>query len=505
MDQAYPSDEISGHKMISSSESTIIPIPPSTNYCGADSPSATGAPTPVASTFVLTQPSPSSRTTKEKSHIMPADELVGAGPNRVPISLSHVDAPRCPHLEECMFPRFLSLDCKQIDDFCMGCVGDNPNVKRLGRIYVEALHLQEFLKNPQSIESEKKLPIMNGSGKRLREPNPLPLSKRSSSSPSSQTGRVANEEQFHLSQNYFGGLEGKRTWLHNANKDIEIREEIFGLLGECTTDEDSKYRKASPSSNELLDNSKAILASFPNDTLLSIRAVQPESLEDTVVSLPVCTLPDCVGSTHQTTEEIQGFDEVPPSADDCKNIDCRGSDTSTIVRSTPQLSNESLLKLDNVEGRDKLSSDKQSVKTDTNTTNRSLRIESNFERATREGRDAALKANQLLESFRRNRRKYWAGKLRSNGKAPQCLWCPRIDSHSDIQFGMIKDDAASSLSFCANDRSGALRGSIVGDDLVQCLECDLVGCAPTLLSKENSVSHQHAMLHFLMSGHRFGE
>ena len=58
-------------------------------------------------------------------------------------------ASRCRHLEECMFPRFLSLDCKHIDNFCMGL-----NVKNPGRTYIEALHLRDFLKDPNMIISE---------------------------------------------------------------------------------------------------------------------------------------------------------------------------------------------------------------------------------------------------------------------------------------------------------------------------------------------------------------
>ena len=190
-EQALPSGV--GNEMISSSEPAISPSLPSTKY--EDSILAsTGV--VVSSSSDSARPSPTSPSSPsqhlhaplqpQKSQVVLADEVDGNSTERDPTSLTHNDASRCPHLEECMFPRFLSLDCKQMDDFCLGCVEDNPNVKRLGRIYIEALHLQAFLKDPHTIELEKKRSSsMKGNGKGLsREPRPLPLSKTKRSSPS---------------------------------------------------------------------------------------------------------------------------------------------------------------------------------------------------------------------------------------------------------------------------------------------------------------------------------
>lgn len=48
---------------------------------------------------------------------------------------------------------------------------------------------------------------------------------------------------------------------------------------------------------------------------------------------------------------------------------------------------------------------------------------------------------------------------------------------------------------CSNDCQA------VGDELLQCLECDFVGCGPCLLSGDDS--KQHAMHHMLLTGHTF--
>ncbi len=485
--QAHATGENSSHEMMtSSSESPLSLAPPSTKHEEA-SVTTTGV---VSSIVESARPSPSSLSSNsiqhaptEKSHVL-ANELGGDGTKRGPLPLTHDIASRCPHLEECMFPRFLSLDCKQMDDFCMGFVEDNPNVKSLGRVYIEALHLREFLKNPQTIESEKKRSSIKIIGKRLREPKSLPLSKRSSSFLSNKKSTEEHEELFNLSQSYFGGLEGRRTWLRNAYQDTE-------------NIEDFKYQKTVPTSDELLEKSKVMLASFPDDTFLPARAILPKSPEGRTKLLSASTLPFSnsseSGGIHQTNEIFHASSEVPPVR----------SDTSTSP-ATPEISNESLPKLDDLEENEIVSPDTHFVDMDSHAMNLSQRFKSNFECALREGKAAALKANQLLNSFRCNRRKYWANKLVKNGKAPQCLWCPHIDSRSEFQFGVIKDNEATSTSLHLDVISGMHYGSY-GDALIQCLECDLAGCAPMLLNKESIDCHQHALLHFLMSGHRFGE
>ncbi|KAL7547769.1 hypothetical protein ACHAWF_011051 [Thalassiosira exigua] len=130
--------------------------------------------------------------------------------------------------------------------------------------------------------------------------------------------------------------------------------------------------------------------------------------------------------------------------------------------------------------------------------------EANFDRAVRQGKEASLAANLLLEAFRRNRRNFWASKLKKR-PPPKCAWCPvgcsafaNATAKSNSKFGVINDSATSP------DEGTLFRTrEVAGDALIQCLECDLVGCAPRSLGGGEDGS-QHAMLHFLMSGHRWG-
>ena len=46
------------------------------------------------------------------------------------------------------------------------------------------------------------------------------------------------------------------------------------------------------------------------------------------------------------------------------------------------------------------------------------------------------------------------------------------------------------------------RRRLIGDDLMQCLECSFVGCAPQSISRD---SRQHMLQHLLVSGHKFGK
>jgi hypothetical protein len=46
------------------------------------------------------------------------------------------------------------------------------------------------------------------------------------------------------------------------------------------------------------------------------------------------------------------------------------------------------------------------------------------------------------------------------------------------------------------------RRVLMGDELMQCLECAFIGCAPKSIAPD---SHQHILQHLLVSGHKFGE
>ena len=125
--------------------------------------------------------------------------------------------------------------------------------------------------------------------------------------------------------------------------------------------------------------------------------------------------------------------------------------------------------------------------------------ESNVDVAMHEGKAAAVAANMMLDSFRRNRRKYWAQKLKDGTPATACAWCPtEVTSGSKHEFGAIAAGVVSPKEEEPDRYCGA-----TGDALIQCLECDLVGCAPASITGKKG-GHQHIMMHFLMSGHQFG-
>jgi hypothetical protein len=46
------------------------------------------------------------------------------------------------------------------------------------------------------------------------------------------------------------------------------------------------------------------------------------------------------------------------------------------------------------------------------------------------------------------------------------------------------------------------RAPLVGDELMQCLECSFIGCAPQSTAPK---SKQHILRHLLLSGHTFGK
>lgn len=120
-------------------------------------------------------------------------------------------------------------------------------------------------------------------------------------------------------------------------------------------------------------------------------------------------------------------------------------------------------------------------------------------RAVHEGKDASFAANKMLSLFRQNRRKFWS---HSNKSELKCAWCPSSVEASKNhpaahqEFGVIKDSRVSNkLVHCGNE----LTSLASGDNLIQCLECDLVGCRSGFVGGKS-----HAMLHFLMSGHKYG-
>ena len=485
---------------------------------------------------------------------------------------------RCRHLEEQMFPRYLSLDCKQMDEFCTGCVKDKRSTKNLGRLYIEALHLKDFLKSPDAIVAHNAA-LFKGKGKRGRGNADAPSKKKSRSCPSERSNEKNDEQATdnkRLSQSYFGGFEGKRTWFlansHKLGKGGGVAGSYCNVLpssaldaigtegGSTTTKKSDKKSKkcGSPSSENALDSllstevKLAVLRKsmrLHDQTVPSPDDTSPELilLESLAKPLPGYTPDNMNTSSNVNTPsgraesrvksgvafakvEVEHISVASAAADAPTSTPVVGSqpmdvDLKRNKNDTPKKPHESIEPEPTPSNEKVGSSIVKTAMPDTPSSSGGTRLkggppksaskqictpavpydrlQSNFERAICEGKEAALAADKLLESFRCNRRNYWNHVLK-NEKAATCAWCPpgcngsaSAERESNSEFGVIGESAASTDHLV--DDIGRSSGA-TGDSLIQCLECDLIGCAPRAFS-----GIKHAMLHFLMSGHRFGE
>ena len=470
---------------------------------------------PAPSSLFWVPSSALERGPKERPHLRIKDHAIEL------CSIDSRDVSRCRHLEECMFPRFLSLDCEQIDNFRMGW-----NVKNPGRTYIEALHLRDFLKSPETILSEKNRASLRGSGKRGLNSNTSSQPKKLSHSSISKKIKVDTDarvaDSARLSQAYLGGMEGKRTWLLQNGHSIHAKKEA-STYDEVLDDLISSEIDLVSLRRAMRLNDQSIPLYFYEDDDL-------ESLMNLVKPLPGFSPPilDSSGRVvspieaagkiiddHQVSNEKLMSSGTPSALSDFHShvVDINGNKDDTcyskpdgridpgpiVIDDTvipPQSPNESPLQpRENPHHAHRMYKTRQS--------SRHLKSECPLH----EGKEAALAANKLIESFRHNRRNVWAQKHR-NEKTYTCAWCPasrasftNAGTSLKFQFGVIRDSIVSE-----KDNNSCLQDGASGDALIQCLECNLVGCAPNLLNKGSSGKVvQHAMLHFLMSGHRFGE
>ena len=519
------------------------------------------------------------------------------------------DASRCQHLEECMFPRFLTLDCNQLDDFTIGrveCDGRNP-----GRIYIESLHLKDFLKDPETILSHHNTMLKESSGKltgkrarmtkkqiveskakdasptlskkkKIQEQTPKKETKstnragtNSYSTPKGSSNKLLEDiekiiDPDLLSQSYFGGMEGKRTWIlaNNHKKGMgggiaashcqvlpsstlqalkthgseDLQKSDNKIPKKTTSDEkfkallSSEIRLVSLRKAMKLHDRTAVVDNFISNTSEESRPQvdrEMKALESLIKPLPGFVMPspdlddDEKDSNKAHSVLSLGSDFVQKIEGAPKNIEKKSGETNGSVIATSNNST-SILKplllepspstssISTARGTQHKQSSPEKKERGASTTGRptkhrkiskseSLAIpEPNYDRALREGKQASLAANLLLESFRRNRRAFWAQTLHG-GNVKKCLWCPSsrnattvVSNASGEEFGVIRE--------CTkyNNCSSQTHGGAAGDGLIQCLECDMTGCGPTYLDNRDG-NNQHAMLHFLMSGHKFGE
>jgi len=539
------------------------------------------------------------------------------------VTLENDQPSMCPHLEELMFPKFLSLDCNKLDEFCMGRVTDRTNA---GRIYIEALHLKDFLKDTDTLTKEYN---KKGRLNKRASPSRSPAKKKSRAAEAKDS--IADEKA--LSQTFWGGMEGKRTWIL-SNSDIGIAGTYCGLVPQVRSSQEDdpilqelhakKILLDPNSSDEALDillNSELRLrtlrktfklhdktAMFDNyvcntsddalppqddefkvleDLAKPLPGIQPPSFQNTnpqgaatanekknveknteanKAPLTPSTLDQPTTMTNEpmdakekvaeiasqtltmkeiaSTEQVVTSDAKPSSTsqnppvllsqqaesstpmevedkateitspkiitDD--NRETKTITTPSVENPQDQLAVSSTSKVKQSSEKDKERSPKSSAGTKATATQRqrpsSLNetvieetMESLHKRAVHEGKDASFAANKMLCSFRQNRRRFWNA---SNKSEMSCVWCSSRDEatikstnkHPAREFGVIKDARVSKEGdHCDN----ALVACASGDNLIQCLECNLIGCRSGFAGGKS-----HAMLHFLMSGHKYG-
>eukprot|EP00986_Skeletonema_menzelii_P001814 scaffold495_cov152-Skeletonema_menzelii.AAC.4 len=509
----------------------------------------------------------------------------------------NVKSSECPHLEQLMFPKFLSLDCNQLDEFCMGRVADATNA---GRLYIEALHLKDFLKDTDALNKQ-----YNKKGKNKRaSPSRAPSKKKSRGADAKD---VADDKA--LSQTIWGGLEGKRTWiLSNSDRgiagyspmvpqtkssqegdpilhefhekksllDTESSEDALRILLNselrlrtlqktfqlhdktamfdnyvCNTSDDS------PPQDHELNALKVLAKPLPNAQPVSLQNTNPKvtatapvvpsltSEQDTATNDPMdaeekiseTASPQKITTEVTASTEQVGADEVmTPSRSEDPTVLLSPEKSATIesggktaeVASPKGISDENKVAVGQASSetpavenpRELLAvsltpSSKQAVSPVApkaietqrpipallNETAIEETAETLHNRAVHEGKDASFAANKMLSSFRQNRRKFWTA---CNNSEMKCVWCSSSDeacmkSAKNLpvqEFGVIKDARVSKKwDHCDNE----LISHASGDNLIQCLECDLIGCRSGFVGGKS-----HAMLHFLMSGHTYG-
>jgi hypothetical protein len=113
-------------------------------------------------------------------------------------------------------------------------------------------------------------------------------------------------------------------------------------------------------------------------------------------------------------------------------------------------------------------------------------------------RQAKIKVELWMEHFRLSRQAYWEEQRRSRQPA-------KLRS----TFGSLEPEQRGiccQLCRLPQDRGWkcAQAGSseLSGDDLMKCLECSFVGCAPRSVAPKSS---QHILQHLLLSNHKFGK
>jgi hypothetical protein len=113
-------------------------------------------------------------------------------------------------------------------------------------------------------------------------------------------------------------------------------------------------------------------------------------------------------------------------------------------------------------------------------------------------RQAKIKVELWMEQFRLSRRAYWEEQRRSRQPAKLRSTFGSLEPEQRgmcCQLCRLPQDRG---WICAQAGSSELSG----DDLMKCLECSFVGCAPRSVAPNSS---QHILQHLLLSNHKFGK
>lgn len=470
---------------------------------------------------------------------------------------------RCRHLEECMFPRYLNLDCKLLDDFCRGRVEEQSHGKNAARLYIESLHLKPFLKDKVTLTTEsnakrKEMQAQLNKDKKaeegaLKRPR-LPLRRNSgetkirSEQATKQDKGEGVTDQTILSQMYFGGFNGKRTWFLSNNGKTEagggIAASYCQVLPTSTVlslNQWNCHSKRKPNPGVLKVGKKRTInnsATSPSEEkfnhilssemkLATLRSqLKLHNCLDLLDSIAAKSSSDALSRSDEETrllerliQPIAGYTPSPIDTSDSGKsennriqLDNKVKETSSNHKDESRnfetdrnaKSRINLMKLpdsplNSTTGSSNFSHSvlTQAVPSDSKTTSgvpdkkekgsiQGSNVSNSatpsaynaaYKRVIYEGKAQAMAANFLLESFRRSRRAFWSNSR--NNVQIRCAWC----------------------SFTKNGDSEKIRAT--GDALIQCLECDVIGCGSKSFGEESCV-RQHIMLHFLLSGHRYG-
>ena len=417
---------------------------------------------------------------------------------------------RCRHLEECMFPRYLNLDAKPIDDFSMKTVHPDLHGKNAARLYVESLHLKPFVKDEETIISEQS-PTPSRTPKRPC----LPLRRNLSESKETSCDQCTNQDRDEgitdrskLSQMYFGGFDGKRT-CYLSNDDS--REPSSGVAASYHHQLRSNTSILPPMNHQSKDKNPVVpklpLNEDFNRCLLSEKRLTKlrnqlglhdrlDEFDNAVVSDPPDNLPKEDGDFKRLQgliKPISGYIPLGVHVNMKKMIGNSHSIQDSYELSSPmsETAQDTNIQTPNTilkrKGPHSLevtpqhisvdSSSAVTARTERTTFNTSLLNPSHdsvYQQVVQQGKDQLIAANLLLEAFRSSRKRYMSS------EDFKCAWC-----------ALSNKNDKSNYACCA------------GDTLMQCLECNLIGCGSSL--GDRACGKQHIMLHFLLSGHRYGE